>query len=76
MTHCSKHRHKSKGAAEAQRRALVARGGDWTTNPETLCTYYCSTCAAWHCGHNEMRVRPEPMPVLQPLRRGPGLRRK
>lgn len=75
MTHCSKHRHKSKGAAEAQKRALVARGDD-RLNPATLCTYYCSSCAAWHAGHNEMAIRPEPMAVLPKLRRGPGLRRK
>jgi hypothetical protein len=75
VIHCSKHRHKSKGAAEAQKRALVARGGD-LMNPDTLCTYLCHLCGFWHTGHNEMRIRPEPMVVLPKLRRGPGLRRK
>lgn len=75
MTHCSKHRHKSKGAAEAQKRALVARGGD-LLDPASLCTYFHSACGSWHVGHNEMAIRPEPMAVLEPLKRGPGLRRK
>lgn len=75
MIRCSKHRHKSKGAAEAQKRALIARADD-TLNPETLCTYLCHLCDFWHVGHNEMTIRPEPTPVLPPMRRGPGLRRK
>lgn len=68
---CSKHQHKSKGAAEAQLRALRARGGD-IENSETLCTYLCPRCAAWHVGHNEMKIRPEPMPPIPVLKRRPG----
>jgi hypothetical protein len=68
---CSKHCHKSKGAAEAQKRALLKRA-DNVLNPETLCTYHCHKCDAWHVGHNEMAIRPEPMPRIPLTRRGPG----
>jgi hypothetical protein len=67
---CTKHPHKSKGAADAQLRALLKLDND-TRNTVELCTYLCA-CGWWHVGHNEMRIRPEPMPPLLPLRRRAG----
>lgn len=70
MKRCYKHCHRSKGAAEAQLRALLKRGDDLRDQRE-LCTYLC-ICGSWHVGHNEMAVRPEPLPPLLPLRRRAG----
>lgn len=70
MKHCYKHSHRSKGAAEAQLRALLKRGDD-ERNTTELCTYLCA-CGYWHVGHNEMRIRPEPLPPLMPLKRRAG----
>lgn len=70
-TRCNKHRHKSKQAAEAQLRALLVREND-LKDSQTLCTYHCHKCDAWHVGHNEMKIRPEPMPTIPLARRRPG----
>jgi hypothetical protein len=71
MRQCTKHCHKSKGAAEAQLRALLARADD-KLNSDILCTYLCPRCDYWHVGHNEMKIRPAPMPVIPLAKRGPG----
>lgn len=70
VARCHKHPHKSKGAADAQMRSLLKRGDD-LRNIDELCTYLCG-CGSWHVGHNEMKIRPAPMPPLLPLRRRAG----
>ena len=70
MRRCRKHPHKSKGAAEAQLRALLKREDDHG-NSQELCSYICQ-CGFWHVGHNEMKIRPEPLPPIPLAKRRPG----
>ena len=49
-----KHRHLTRGAAEAAMRSLVGRG---LHQPElgVLNVYQCSRCLAWHVGHRRCK---------------------
>jgi hypothetical protein len=57
--------------AEAQQRSIVARG---LQGEGELKTYWCHFCHAFHVGHVKRPAWTEGEP--QPLRRGPGGRRK
>ncbi len=48
-----KEKHDSQGAAEAHLRSLEKR--DMVTNAETVNTYQCPYCGAWHVGHSSLK---------------------
>jgi len=63
-------KHKSPGAAEAQKRSLIERKGAQLKDGDRLAVYRCRHCFYWHVGHNRPPderqtlppaiVRPEP----------------
>jgi hypothetical protein len=48
-SHCVKHAHPSRGAAEAHMRALLRL--DMARDPARLHVYLCGRCFEWHVGH-------------------------
>lgn len=73
-----KHRHASKGAAEAALRALLK--APYVEDRDLLCTFICSagrdSCGDWHVGRNEFKAPVEVIPVMPKMRRSGGLRYK
>ncbi len=55
---CDKHKHKSPGAAEAQRRSMLNTDRGGLIDPDTLYVYEClPKCGpgVWHIGHDKRR---------------------